>query len=85
MKNSSNIQIIAKAAEFANGTNGYAVSVSGIDNRLNLSMRFLSPLKAMRYMFLISKRHHIKINRTDLDNIKEQYAKSKKSETVEAQ
>lgn len=79
MKTISNVQITAKSAELANGTNGYIVEVNGMDNKLNCKRHFQDPLKAMRYMFLLSKKLDLKINTLDLAAVSVAYQKAKEA------
>lgn len=76
----SNIQITAINKEFRNGTKGYEVLVSGMDNKLNGSMNFTDPLKAMRYMFMLSKRLDLQINKIDLAALSLAYKRIKDAE-----
>ncbi len=79
MKTISNVQITAKSGELANGTNGYIVEVNGMDNKLNCKRHFQDPLKAMRYMFLLSKKLDLKINTLDLAAVSVAYQKAKEA------
>lgn len=72
----SNFQITAQSAEF-NGTMGYMVEVKGLDNKINVSQNFKDPLKAMKYMFLLSKRLKLNINRLDLAAMSIEYQRAK--------
>ena len=58
--------ITATQKQFKNGQNGYEVKVNGMDEKVNCRMNFHNPLKAMRYMFLLSKRLNIKIDKVQL-------------------
>ena len=73
----TNIQINAKAVDFANGKSGYTVAVNGLDGQVSCKMNFTEPLKAMRYMFLLSKKLHLRINSVDLAAVQLEYAKAK--------
>ena len=52
--------------EFKNGQHGYEVKVEGMDGKLDCKMNFIEPLKAMRYMFLLSKRLELQIDKVHL-------------------
>lgn len=73
----SNIQITATPAEFKNGNKGYTVEVTGLDKKLNCKRNFTEPLKAMRYMFLLSKRLDLQIDRLSLTAVSLSYKRVK--------
>lgn len=72
----SNFQITAQSVEI-NGTMGYMVKVNGLDSKINVSQQFKDPLKAMKYMFLLSKRLKLNINRLDLAAVSLDYQRAK--------
>lgn len=72
----TNFQITATSVEL-NGGNGYMVEVKGLDNHINVSQKFSDPLKAMKYMFLLSKRLKLNINRLDLAAVSIDYQRAK--------
>lgn len=73
----NNVQITATAKEFKNGKSGWTVYVEGMSDKVRAEMNFTNPLKAMRYMFVLSKRLSIKINEVELLAISLQYKRSK--------
>lgn len=75
----SNIQITATPAEFQNGNKGYTVEVKGLDNKLNCKRNFTEPLKAMRYMFLLSKRLDLQIEKLSLTAVSISYQRAKEA------
>lgn len=81
MNTSSNIQITATAVEFKNGNNGYRVDVNGMEGKIKVQMHFKEPLKAMRYMFVLSKRLKLQINSIDLAAVQLDYQRSKELAT----
>ena len=73
----SSVQIVANAAEFKNGNKGFKVEIKGMEGKLNASRSFANPLKAMRYMFLLSKKLELQINSIDLAAVSIAYQKAK--------
>jgi hypothetical protein len=73
----SSVQIVANATEFKNGNKGFRVEVKGMEGKLNASRSFANPLKAMRYMFLLSKKLELQINSIDLAAVSIAYQKAK--------
>ena len=73
----SSVQIVANATEFKNGNKGFRVEVKGMEGKLNASRSFANPLKAMRYMFLLSKKLELQINSVDLAAVSIAYQKAK--------
>lgn len=61
-----NVKITAVKKEFKNGTKGFEVRVDGMDGKVNCLMNFHNPLKAMRYMFMLSKRLELQIDNVQL-------------------
>ena len=76
----SNVQITAAKKEFKNGQNGYEVMVEGMEGQLQCKMNFTSPLKAMRYMFLLSKRLELQIDNIQLAALSLAYQRAKEAE-----
>jgi len=66
--------------EFKNGQNGYEVKVEGMDGKLDCKMNFHEPLKAMRYMFLLSKRLELQIDSIQLAALSLAYQRAKEAE-----
>ena len=73
----SSVQIVANNAEFKNGNKGFKVEIKGMEGKLNASRSFANPLKAMRYMFLLSKKLELQINSIDLAAVSIAYQKAK--------
>lgn len=48
------------------GSQYFIVNIAGLDAKLNAARRFSDPQKAMRYMFYLSKRLNLRIDRVDL-------------------
>lgn len=76
----SNVKITANKVEFKNGQNGYEVKVDGLEGKLQCSMNFKEPLKAMRYMFLLSKRLELQIDSIQLAALSLAYQRAKAAE-----
>ena len=76
----TNVQITAVKKEFKNGPNGYEVKVEGMEGKLDCKMNFHEPLKAMRYMFLLSKRLELQINTVQLAALSIAYQRAKEAE-----
>lgn len=76
----TNVQITAVKKEFKNGQNGYEVMVEGMDGKLDCKMNFHEPLKAMRYMFLLSKRLELQIDSIQLAALSLAYQRAKEAE-----
>ena len=76
----TNVQITAVQKEFKNGQNGYEVKVEGMDGKLNCKMNFYEPLKAMRYMFMLSKRLELQIDSVQLAALSLAYQRAKEAE-----
>lgn len=76
----TNVQITAVKKEFKNGQNGYEVKVEGMDGKLDCRMNFTNPLKAMRYMFLLSKRLELQIDNIQLAALSLAYQRAKEAE-----
>jgi len=75
----TNVQITAVQKEFKNGQNGYEVLIDGLDGKLQNRMNFTDPLKAMRYMFLLSKRLELKIDNIQLTALSLAYQRAKEA------
>ena len=75
--NSSSVQIVANATEFRNGTKGFKVEVKGMEGKLNITRSFADPLKTMRFMFMLSKKLELQINKIDLAAVSIAYQKAK--------
>lgn len=73
----TNVQITAVKKEFKNGQNGYEVKVEGMDGKLDCRMNFYEPLKAMRYMFMLSKRLELQIDSVQLAALSMAYQRAK--------
>lgn len=69
----TNVQITAVKKEFKNGQNDYEVKVEGMEGKLDCKMNFTEPLKAMRYMFLLSKKLELKIDNIQLAALSMEY------------
>ena len=76
----TNVQITASKKEFKNGQNGYEVKVEGMDGKLDCKMNFTNPLKAMRYMFLLSKRLELQIDSIQLAALSLAYQRAKEAQ-----
>ena len=76
----TNVQITAVKKEFKSGQNGYEVKVEGMDGKLDCKMNFHEPLKAMRYMFLLSKRLELQIDSIQLAALSIAYQRAKEAE-----
>ena len=76
----TNVQITAVKKEFKSGQNGYEVKVEGMDGKLDCKMNFHEPLKAMRYMFLLSKRLELQIDTVQLAALSIAYQRAKEAE-----
>ena len=76
----TNVQITAVKKEFKNGQQGYEVKVEGMDGKLDCKMNFHEPLKAMRYMFLLSKRLELQIDTVQLAALSLAYQRAKEAE-----
>ena len=76
----TNVQITAVKKEFKNGQQGYEVKVEGMDGKLDCKMNFHEPLKAMRYMFLLSKRLELQIDTVQLAALSLAYHRAKEAE-----
>lgn len=76
----TNVQITAVKKEFKSGQNGYEVKVEGMDGKLDCKMNFHEPLKAMRYMFLLSKRLELQIDSIQLAALSLDYQRAKEAE-----
>lgn len=77
----TNVHIAAVAKQFKNGQNGYEVKVEGLDGKMNCSMNFYSPLKAMRYCWMLSKRLELQIDTIQLTALSLAYQRLKDAET----
>lgn len=75
-----NVQITAAKKDFKNGQSGYEVKVEGMDGKLDCKMNFHEPLKAMRYMFMLSKRLELKIDTIQLAALSLAYKRAKEAE-----
>ena len=73
----SAVQIVANNADLKNGNKGFRVEIKGMEGKLNASRSFANPLKAMRYMFLLSKKLELQINSIDLAAVSIAYQKAK--------
>mgnify|MGYP003293563061 CR=1 FL=1 len=73
----ANVQIVANPAEFKNGSKGFKVEVKGMEGKLNIKRSFADPLKAMRFMFMLSKKLELQINKIDLAAVSIAYQKAK--------
>ena len=78
----TNVQITAVKKEFKSGQNGYEVKVEGMDGKLDCKMNFHEPLKAMRYMFLLSKRLELQIDSIQLAALSLAYQRAKEAEQM---
>ena len=74
---SSSVQIVANATEFKNGNKGFKVEVKGMEGKLNITRSFADPLKTMRFMFMLSKKLELSINKIDLAAVSVAYQKAK--------
>ena len=70
-------QITAVRKEFKNGGNGWQVFVEGLEGYLNCSMNFREPLKAMRYMFSLSKQLNVQVDKVSLAALSIEYQTAK--------
>ena len=73
----SAVQIVANATEFKNGNKGFKVEVKGMEGKLNITRSFTDPLKTMRFMFMLSKKLELGINKIDLAAVSVAYQKAK--------
>lgn len=76
----TNVQITAVKKEFKNGQNDYEVKIEGMEGKLDCKMNFHEPLKAMRYMFLLSKKLELKIDSIQLAALSMEYQRAKDAE-----
>ena len=76
----TNVQITASKKEFKNGQSGYEVKVDGMEGKLDCKMNFTSPLKAMRYMFLLSKRLELQVDTIQVAALSLAYQRAKEAE-----
>lgn len=76
----TNVMITASKKEFKNGQNGYEVKVEGMEGKLDCKMNFHEPLKAMRYMFMLSKRLELQIDNVQLAALSIAYQRAKDAE-----
>ena len=70
-------QITAVRKEFKNGGNGWQVFVEGMEGNLRCEMNFREPLKAMRYMFGLSKQLNVQVNKVSLAALSIEYQTAK--------
>ena len=70
-------QITAVRKEFKNGGNGWQVFVEGMEGNLRCEMNFREPLKAMRYMFGLSKQLGVQVNKVSLAALSIEYQTAK--------
>lgn len=70
-------QITAVRKEFKNGGNGWQVFVEGMEGNLQCKMNFREPLKAMRYMFGLSKQLNVQVNKVSLAALSIEYQTAK--------
>ena len=70
-------QITAVRKEFKNGGNGWQVYVEGMEGNLRCEMNFREPLKAMRYMFGLSKQLGVQVNKVSLAALSIEYQTAK--------
>ena len=77
----TNVHIAAVAKQFKNGQNGYEVKVEGLEGKMNCSMNFYPPLKAMRYCWMLSKRLDLQIDTIQLTALSLAYQRAKDAET----
>ncbi len=73
----ANVQISAVKKEFKNGQQGWQVFVEGMQGRFRCEMNFKDALKAMRYMFMLSKRLDIQIDEIQLTALMIAHQRSK--------
>lgn len=70
-------QISAVRKEFKNGGNGWQVFVEGMEGNLQCKMNFREPLKAMRYMFSLSKQLNVQVDKVSLAALSIEYQTAK--------
>lgn len=70
-------QITAVRKEFKNGGNGWQVFVEGMEGNLRCEMNFREPLKAMRYMFGLSKQLNVQVDKVSLAALSIEYQTAK--------
>ena len=70
-------QITAVRKEFKNGGNGWQGFVEGMEGNLRCEMNFREPLKAMRYMFGLSKQLGVQVNKVSLAALSIEYQTAK--------
>lgn len=70
-------QISAVRKEFKNGGNGWQVFVEGMEGNLRCEMNFREPLKAMRYMFSLSKQLNVQVDKVSLAALSIEYQTAK--------
>lgn len=70
-------QISAVRKEFKNGGNGWQVFVEGLEGNLRCEMNFREPLKAMRYMFSLSKQLNVQVDKVSLAALSIEYQTAK--------
>lgn len=74
-----NVKITAANKEFKDGTNGYEVHIDGMDGRLACKMNFRDPLKAIRYMHMLSRRLDLQIDNIQLCALSLAYKRAKEA------
>lgn len=72
-----NVKITAINKQFQDGSMGYEVLVDGMNGNLNCKKSFREPLKAMRYMFFLSKRLDLRIDSIQLCALSLAYQRAK--------
>ena len=70
-------QITAVRKEFKNGGNGWQVFVEGMEGNLQCKMNFKEPLKAMRYIFGLSKQLNVQVDKVSLAALSIEYQTAK--------
>lgn len=74
-----NVKITATNKEFKDGTKGYEVHVDGMEGRLACKMNFRNPLKAIRYMHMLSRRLDLQIDNIQLCALSLAYKRAKEA------
>lgn len=76
----TNVQVTAVKKVLENGLEGYEVKVEGMEGRLQCKRFITDPYRAMKYMWLLSKRLQLRINNIDLAAVSLDYRRAKEAE-----
>lgn len=76
----ANVMITANKKVYQDGKNAYEVKVDGMEGKLQCVKNFTDPLKAMRYMWMLSKRLELDIDSISLATVSIAYRRAKEAE-----